>query len=273
MRIIPLTGFPRSGSTLLMSILDQNPIFESGDDSELGQLLSVSVNFIQQNIAHFQLDNRDVEKCFIDYCNAGANAWVDSICSKDKIFIDKSRHWTNFLDLYFKIIQDTKVVFIIRDLRGIVNSFEKIRCNSIYFDSKSEHISVDNSSVLIQRAMHTLSLSYIESAILACKLIKETNFPHKDKIYFCRYEDLVKDPSDELNKIYNFLELDSFQHDFNSIQQKEFNDNPYQPWGNHKIKDKIEYKEEKYNFLNEEAEQHIVSSYRWFYELFYPEVG
>lgn len=273
MRIVPLTGFPRSGSTLLMSILDQNPIFESGDDSELGQLLSVSINFIQGNIGHFQLDNRVVGEAFTNYCNAGLNAWIDTICPKDKIFIDKSRHWTNFLDLYFKIIQDTKVIFIIRDLRGIVNSFEKIRSNSIYFDSKSENISVENTPALIQRAMQTLAIQYIESAILSCKLIKETNFPHKDNIYFCRYEDLTKNPNEELNKIYSFLELDSFQHDFNSIQQKEFNDNSYVPWGDHKIKDKVEYKKENYNFLNKEAEQYIIDSYKWFYEIFYPEVG
>ena len=131
MKLIPLTGLPRSGSTLLLSILNQNPLFESGDDSEIGNLLHHSISFIQQNIGHFQLDNRIVERAFINYCNEGTNAWINTICPKDKIFIDKSRHWTNFLDLYFKIIEDTKVIFIIRDLRGVVNSFEKIRCKSL----------------------------------------------------------------------------------------------------------------------------------------------
>ena len=220
MRMIPLTGFPRSGSTLLLSILNQNPIFECGDDSEIGHLLHNSISFIQSNISHFQLDNRVVEKAFINYCNAGINAWVDTICKEDKIFIDKSRHWTNFLDLYFKIIKDTKVIFIIRDLRGIANSFEKIRCKSMYYNSNDNNVNVNNDSALIQRSMQTLSIQYVESAIHAAKLIKETNFPNKNEIYFCRYEDLVKNPNDELNKIYNFLGLDSFQHNFISILQK-----------------------------------------------------
>lgn len=272
MRIIPLTGFARSGSTLLMSILNQNPIFESGDDSEIGNLLSTSIDFLQGNIRHFQLNNRDVEKCFLNYCNAGVNAWVDTFTPKDKIFIDKSRHWTNFLDLYFKIIEDTKVIFIIRDLRGIANSFEKIRCNSLYYNREGEQHNVTNDSSVFQRVASTLSLQYLESAILACKLVKETNFLHKDKIHFCRYEDLIKNPHKELNKIYYFLEIPEFEHDFNHIEQKPFNDNPYQPWGDHKIKNKIEYKEEKYEYLDKQSENFILQNYKWFYDLFYPEV-
>lgn len=273
MRIVPLTGFPRSGSTLLMSILDQNPIFESGDNSELGQLLSVSVNFIQQNIFHFQLDNRDVEKCFIDYCNAGANAWVDSICPKDKIFIDKSRHWTNFLDLYFKIIKDTKVIFILRDLRGIVNSYEKKRCESIYYNKESEQHFVTNESIILQRACQVLRVNYIESAILSSKILRETNASYKDNVYFCRYEDLTKDPNQELNKIYSFLDLPNFSHNFEDIKQKSFNDNPYLPWGDHKIKNKVEYKEPNYEFLDGQTEKFILENYKWYYDFFYPEVG
>lgn len=272
MKIIPLTGFPRSGSTLLLSILDQNPIFECGDDSEVGNLLNTSVSFLQQNIRHFQLDSRIVEKAFVNYCNAGTNAWVNTICPEDKIFIDKSRHWTNFLDLYFKIIKDTKVIFIIRDLRGIVNSFEKIRCESVYYNGNIENLNVTNETTILQRSMHTLALQYVESAILASKLVKETNFKHKDKIYFCRYEDLTKNPKEELDKIYKFLDFSSFNHDFNNVEQKSFNDNPYLPWGDHKIKNKVEYKEKKYEFLDKETEQSIIQNYRWFYELFYPEV-
>lgn len=272
MKLIPLTGLPRSGSTLLLSILDQNPIFESGDDSEIGNLLNTSISFIQQNIGHFQLDNRIVEKAFINYCNAGTNAWINTICPGDKIFIDKSRHWTNFLDLYFKIIEDTKVIFIIRDLRGIINSFEKIRCESVYYNETTENLNVSNNSSILQRSMHTLALNYVESGILASKLIKETNFKNKNKIYFCRYEDLIINPKEELDKIYQFLSLPKFEHDFNNIEQKSYNDNPYLPWGNHKIKSKIEYKEEKYEFLDKQTEQSILENYEWFYDAFYPEV-
>jgi sulfotransferase len=272
MRLIPLTGLPRSGSTLLLSILDQNPLFESGDDSEIANLLYTSISFIQQNICHFQLDNRIVEKSFINYCNAGTDAWINTICSSDKIFIDKSRHWTNFLDLYFKIIEDTKVIFIIRDLRGIANSFEKIRCESVYYNGTTENSNVSNDSSIFQRSMNTLALNYVESGILASKLIKETNFKNKNKIYFCRYEDLTKNPKEELDKIYEFLDLSKFEHDFDNINQKPYNDNPYQPWGNHKVKNKVEFKEEKYEFLDKETEQCILTNYKWFYDAFYPEV-
>lgn len=272
MRILPLTGFGRSGSTLLLNILNQNPIFQCGDDSEIGNLLYTSASFIQQNISHFQLNNKEVEKCFINYCNAGVNAWVDTICDDNKIFIDKSRHWTKFLDLYFKIIEDTKVVFTIRDLRGVVNSFEKIRCKSLYYNKDLESHRVTNESAIFQRSMESLSIEWIESAILASKVIMETQFPNKDKIHFCRYEDLTKNPNEELDKIYQFLELPKFLHNFNNIEQKSFNDNPYLPWGDHKIQSKVTHKEEKYEFLDKETEKFIISNYKWFYELFYPEV-
>jgi sulfotransferase len=272
MRILPLTGFGRSGSTLLLNVLDQNPIFKCGDDSEIGNLLYNCAIFVQNNIHHFQLNNREVEKCLINFCNSGTNSWVDTICPQEKIFIDKSRHWTKFLDLYFKIIKDTKVIFTIRDLRGIVNSFEKIRCNSIYYNKDKEKHNVGNDSTILQRSIDSLSINWIEDAILASKFIKETNFLNKENIYFCRYEDLIKNPKEELDKIYEFLDLPKFEHDFNNIEQKPYNDNPYQPWGDHKIKNKIEYQDPKYDFLDKETENFILKNYRWFYEIFYPEV-
>lgn len=272
MRLVPLTGFPRSGSTLLMSVLDQNPLFEIGDDSELGNLIFQTLSFVRDNIGHMQLNHEIVKKSVINYCNAGANAWIDTICPPDKIFIDKERHWTNFLDLYFNVIEDTKVIFILRDLRGIVNSFEKIRVNSLYYNKETEEHSVSNELITTQRAMATLALPYVESAILSCKIIKETNFSHKDKIYFCRYEDLIQDPDNELNKIYEFLNINTFNHDFNNITQKGYNDNPYQPWGNHKIQSEIKYRKENYEYLNQQTQDFIVRSYQWFYDLFYPEV-
>ena len=68
MNLLPLTSLPRSGSTLFLYILNQNPIFQIGPDSEIGNFLYHNKTFIQTNIHHFQLPHEKVSECFIDFC-------------------------------------------------------------------------------------------------------------------------------------------------------------------------------------------------------------
>jgi sulfotransferase len=40
-----------------------------------------------------------------------------------------------------------------------------------------------------------------------------------NKMLFIKFEDLTKDPQTELNKVYDFFEVERYTHDFSNIQQ------------------------------------------------------
>ena len=40
---------------------------------------------------------------------------------------------------------------------------------------------------------------------------------YKENLYFLQYDDLVQSPQDTINKIYDFLEINKYDHKFDSI--------------------------------------------------------
>jgi len=273
MNLLPLTGLARSGSTLLLYLLDQNPIFEIGPDSEVSNLLNWNKEFIEQNIHHFQLPHEKVSDCFIDFCKKGTEAWINQICPQDKIFIDKSRHWIKNLDYNFKLFPEMKIIILIRDLRGVVNSFEKIHNNSLFTNKQNIQKDV-RFDLQMQRVDHIFNLPYIKDAVFALKELIDIPKSYRNKILFCRYEDLISNTKNELEKIYEFLNLPNYHHDLDNIKQGVYFDNPYQPYGCHKIQNKILENFDVNNFseLREDIQEIILNENHWYYKKYYPEI-
>lgn len=271
MNFIPLTSLPRTGSTLLLYILNQNPKFTIGPDSEIGQILNVNKNFIFNNILHFQLPHETVSDCFYNFCRSGVDAWIKTISNSETIFVDKSRHWLKDLDYIFNVFPEIKIIITIRDLRSIVNSFEKISQDSLYVD-RSKTFNTLHEDLQYQRANNILNIDYLKDGLFSLRQLIDIPKKYKNQIFISRYEDLVNDPQNHLNEIYDFLEIDRYEHDFNNIDQDFYNDNPYQPFGCHKIKSKIEKsKLENFSSLREDIQNMIFNQYYWYFKEYYPE--
>lgn len=272
MRFISQTGLPRSGSTLLLYILNQNPLFKIGPDSEIGQILNINRDFMKTNLFHFQLTHEDATRAFYSFCRNGTYSWIDEICEKDRIFVDKSRHWLKNLDYIFKIFPDLKLIVTIRDLRGIVNSFEKIHNNSIAVD-KSDHYQNLNEDLQYQRIRNILNLNYVIDGLFTLKELLEVPKSFNDRLFVVRYEDLTSNPEQSLNQIYDFFDIPRFDHDFENIRQERYyNDNPYQPYGDHKIQSKVVHKEETFSEIRSDLQEHIIREYNWYYQGYYPDL-
>lgn len=272
MNLFPLTSLPRTGSTLLLNILNQNPKFQIGPDSEVGNLLLQNKDFMCDNIHHFQLPNETATECFKNFCVDGTKSWIKTICSDDKIFVDKSRHWLENLNYFFTLFPDIKILINIRDLRGIINSFEKIHENSLYVNNLDfrENLSFDQQNYRIGTI---LNLPYVKNGLFSLKELIDIPKKYINNIKICRYEDLISNPEKQLREIYEFLNIDNFNHDFNNIQQSYNNDNPYQPYGCHKIENRLKpFKQEDFVYLRQDVQNTIIKEHIWYYKNFYPEV-
>ena len=91
-----------------------------------------------------------------------------------------------------------------------------------------------------------------------------------EKMLFIRYEDLCLYPEVTMLKIYNYLDIPFFKHDFENIEQvtKE-DDEIYGVFGDHTIRKSLELTPSTANkILGTDVTEWIYSNYRWFYDTF-----
>jgi sulfotransferase len=91
------------------------------------------------------------------------------------------------------------------------------------------------------------------------------------KILFVKFEDLCLYPDAEMTKIYNYLDIPYFQHDFDNIEQitKE-DDTVYGTFGDHVIRTKLEpVTSRARSLLGKDVTDWIYNNYRWFFDKFH----
>jgi len=117
------SSLPRSGSTLLQNVFNQNPDMYATPTSGVVQFLElIRMTFSQ---AEFKAqDTKVMEKAALSFCREGMKGFASSISDKP-YFIDKSFYWGMHFN-YLKLIndEDPKIIIMIRDLRDIFASFE-----------------------------------------------------------------------------------------------------------------------------------------------------
>ena len=106
---------------------------------------------------------------------------------------------------------------------------------------------------------------------LAFERLRQIVKEKKDKrMLFIKYEDLTKNPTREIQKVYKYLEIDEYEHDFDNVEQttKE-DDEVYGVFGDHKIQNKVTSKNPDYReILGVNTSNWIKQNYSWFYEIF-----
>ena len=106
-----VTGLPRSGSTLLCNILNQNPDFYASSTSPLPFLLSGLVHAWSTSVeVKGLLDNHKEEtEDRIQACSQGLlNDWYE--CKNVKTVFDKSRMWSGNLLMLQKVLPAAKMI-------------------------------------------------------------------------------------------------------------------------------------------------------------------
>lgn len=269
--IIPLVGLPKSGSTVLMSILNQNPIFTVLADSDLPELLVSIHTWASDKVKQSQLPHKNFQDSLINFCKVGSESWIQDNCPTN-FLIDKSRFWIYHHHFTFKIFPKLKIILNIRDLRFVVNSFLKAEANTFCINYQTYYRDM-NEDFMMQRVKHALDFWYLKGVLISLKEILEIAPKYKDQILIFRHEELILEPQNSMNRIYNFLELPNFTHNFNQIEKIDPHyDNMYLPYGNHQIQSKLETNLPNIlSHLTEEHSKWILDEYDWYYKAFYPE--
>ena len=223
-KFIGLSGLPRSGSTLLSSILSQNPNIHAEGNSAVCQMMwdaqcSINGTANQQLIASNRLDTG------IEIIKNIPNIYYKDITAST--VIDKCRSWTlpdnmAMLNKYFE--HKPKVLVLERPLVEIVRSFVALRQANNYQGDPEKGL-LDTWSEPIMRSYEGV------------KWAKANN---NGEFLFVQYNDLINNTKSTIDTIYEFCGLESFEHDFNNIVNKHpENDEVYNLIGLHDIRPTI----------------------------------
>lgn len=278
MKFVTLAGLPRSGSTLLGNLLQQHPDMTVEMDSCLSIILTNISQHSEKVYTETQRTMKEMKILYQDFMRAGISSWLENLCDTN-VYVDKDRSWAVDFDLLFNLVPSAKVVFIVRDLRGVISSMEKLETENrimgpstpeLYpFESRDEYHEVDLMDKRIESYMHT---DMIYTPLFALKEILDCERKYLKNFKFVRYEDLMEDPQRVLSDIYDFVGADDYKNDLNNVNQRPHHDAIYAPWGDHTIRPKVVSKKETYEFplIKRKSQHKILRDYSWYYQYFYP---
>jgi sulfotransferase len=211
-------GLPRSGSTVLTAILNQHPKIYASPQSNLINMCYTLENEICQSESWLSgLQHEDYENTL----NNLGNLFYSNV--KKPIIIDKNRAWgtpgNNFIAK--RLSDNPKTIIVLRPILEVLSSFirlaEKNPDNFIDRIIKNEDFYVkfyrDTNDVRCDYLMR--ANGEIDQALLAiATLIK-----NPESYHIIWYDNLIANPQKCLTDIYDFLEIDNFQHNFKTIKQ------------------------------------------------------
>lgn len=261
------SSLPRAGSTLLQNLLGQNPDFYVTPTSGFLELVYGARGNYTNSPEFKAQDNNLMTDAFASFCKEGMFGYFNSLTDR-KYVVDKSRGWgyyRGFLDFFYP---NPKIVCMIRDPRCIFSSMEKNyrknpdKAKAMLSDAEMRNITTE------QRIDYWASSQPVGLAFQRLHEILKQNY--EDKILFIKYENLTLNPQKELNKIYDYFEVDHYNHDFqNIVQITQEDDSIYGIFGDHTIKTKIESAESDYNIiLGSGPSNWIKNHYSWFFDYF-----
>lgn len=261
------SSLPRAGSTLLQNVMGQNPEFYVTPTSGVLELVyAARANYT--NSPEFKAqDPEEMRKGFLTFCNYGIHGFFNAVTDKPYV-LDKSRGWGVHYGFLNSFYPNPKVICMVRDLRGIFASMEKNFRKNQHMDSGIVNHAQMQGTTTEKRIDVWAQSQPVGLAIERLYQVFKEGI--NQNMLFVKFEDFCSNPKTEMERIYGYLELPYFEHDFNNVEQitKE-DDAVYGIYGDHKIKNKIEplkidYKE----VLGVNASNWIKTNYKWFYDEF-----
>ena len=240
-----MAGLPRSGSTLLSTLLNQNPRFYSGPSSPvLGVMYSAHEYFISNEL-------------YTGYPKPDAvNKIIESIIEnwyydvEKPIVIDKNRAWcakVPFIEGYTK--HEAKIIVPVRRIDEILasiltmikrNPFQEGQPRINFVDEQLVKMNIPINDETRCQYLLTSQGGIVWESLNATKIGVDEG--HSDKFHYVDYNDLVTDPQGQLNEIYEFLGEEPFEHTFDNLsnQYREDDITTYGLGDMHEVHSKLE---------------------------------
>ena len=218
-----LSGVPRSGSTVLAAILNQNPNTHVSTTSGLVHALDGLANTWH---SAGLLNENDPKRTKLAQTMRGTiDAFYEDTAAP--VIIDKSRGWpiAPIMAAMSQVLgKQPKIIATVRSVPDCAASFVRVAKPTNLDDFMNSGQLMDH----LKAAYISLQNGYIFAP---------------ENFLFVEYEDLLADPKAQLARIHTFLDLPDFTYDFDNIDGStvaEDDENMHGYAGMHEVKPKLE---------------------------------
>lgn len=227
-----ISGLPRSGSTILTSILNQNPNFYAEIHNPLMNMIFNVINVPQDPSNYASSPNYRVKNTI----NGVISGFYQHI--EQEVCFNTNRCWTVMLNYLYELNPEFKVICTVRNYVDILNSMENLflkrkflHVNTIYPD--------DMISNVWNRTNYLAKDGFINQAYLC---LREAYYgKYKNHLLLVEYNDIVNKPSQVITKIYDFIGEPKFNHSFDDVSYSfDDYDNLLLLKGLHEVKPRLE---------------------------------
>ena len=213
-----MAGLPRSGSTLLKSIIDQNPNIHANPVSPVMELMYWNDHYFTDSEQYLGYPKpKSAHKVISSIID---NYYFDT---EEPIVIDHCRAWSNNIErIKTYITPNPKIICPVRNVLEVLTSFitmvhrnsEQVSFIDQHLIEKGLEITDDN------RCDYLMSKEGIVEQALWAQSQAFIRGDDKKYLLMVEYDDLVNCSDETMRRIYEFLELDDYKHDFKNVENK-----------------------------------------------------
>jgi sulfotransferase len=266
-KLIFNSSMPKAGSEVLQCIIHQNPrIYGSVTSPLLEYQFAARGNYDLAEVK--SQDSKLMQKAFISMCAGMAQSYYQPITDRP-IICDKNRGWLHYHNWVEQWNPETKMICMVRDLRSIIASFERVYRSNRHSPQGIDSPQQLQNMTLEQRVDYWLNTQPVGLALM--RTYDAFQQKNSDKIHFVKYEELCKNPDQEMRAIYDYIGEPYFKHDFNNIEKKVHEDDShFGIFGKHTIKPNIKEERPKSwaDVLPEQVASSIRDKARWYFDTF-----
>lgn len=205
-----IAGLPRSGTTLLSTILKQNPNFAASISGPLARFVRA---IVQESSAQggYRFECPP-EKCKTLIRGLFENYYSDTTAT---VNFNTNRGWPLLLPTVKDLYPKSKMILCVRDVEWILDSFEMLQRKNPYINSSM--FSADEATNVYSRCETLLNPS--RTLGFAYAAVKQAiTSEHKSSIMIVEYDKLAKNPESIMQALYAFINEPYFQHDFSNVE-------------------------------------------------------
>lgn len=215
-----MAGLPRSGSTLLGALLNQNPRIHTEPASPVMDFI-MAINKVADKNEHYAAYPKQ-QSVFATVHHIFQSYYFDV---KKPVIFDKNRGWPGQIKgLEQCVVPKAKILCPVRNIDEVLASLLKI-ANSNPFNAETGKLNfIDHSLLLLNKPINDESRCDLimsdKGMIGQCMgaIMDAVNRGYRDRLHFVEYDSLMADPQGTMDSIYGFLGEEPYEHDFSDIR-------------------------------------------------------
>ena len=269
MKLICVSGLPRSGSTLLCQLLAQHPdVYSTGHSSPLVSILeNVRSTFSSNDFSLAQLDV-DFDLAYNRIDNVLKSVVKGWFAETDKPnVVDKNRGWLRMAEMLNDLHGDWRILVCVRDLTQIYGSIEAQHAKTRFLnfaDGTDAHGAMARADRLFGNG------GVVGGPLGFIRDIQDIRDPAiHDKIQYVPFDYLTSQPKAATTELFEWLGLKTA-----NINPKKLTTRPHESDSYYRFKYRHETRPSisavKRRDIPPRVEEGLRKNYKWYFDKFYP---